>query len=269
MDPSLRGPDWMQISPVAGFLFHEKTHIALAAEVRGLNEFLSGFKIEGGTHRGYRRGFNEGDLPGFDWNKGGRLYGGNGSYQYTKPEKRLRMTIDGSPLVEIDVSASYLTMLYGLLGESSFDPPTRDPYDVDGVERSVAKAWMTATFGGKGHLRKWPDRTVEDFKKSDGRNLLDVMPLKDVRSAMVARHPVLRDWGTQEINWADLMFHESQAIIGAMVELMGRGIPSLVVHDSLMVREEDREAAFETLGRRYHAVSGIYPRMKVSRPAAH
>lgn len=25
MDPRHRGPDWMKISPVAGFLFHEKT----------------------------------------------------------------------------------------------------------------------------------------------------------------------------------------------------------------------------------------------------
>ena len=24
MDPQPRGPDWMKISPVAGFLFHEK-----------------------------------------------------------------------------------------------------------------------------------------------------------------------------------------------------------------------------------------------------
>ena len=29
MDPRHRGPDWMKISPVAGFLFHEKTQSGL------------------------------------------------------------------------------------------------------------------------------------------------------------------------------------------------------------------------------------------------
>ena len=29
MDPRHRGPDWMKISPVAGFLFHEKEHASI------------------------------------------------------------------------------------------------------------------------------------------------------------------------------------------------------------------------------------------------
>jgi hypothetical protein len=34
VDPQPRGPDWMKISPVAGFLFHEKEHSQAACLVR-------------------------------------------------------------------------------------------------------------------------------------------------------------------------------------------------------------------------------------------
>ena len=43
-------------------------------QVRSLNEYLDRFDLRGGSHRGYVRIFNQGDDPGFDWNKGGRLY---------------------------------------------------------------------------------------------------------------------------------------------------------------------------------------------------
>ena len=241
--------------------------LALKAQIVSLNAFLAEFNIQGGHHAGYRRIFNDGDSRTFNWNKGGRLYGATGSYQYLAPSTRLQMTIGGSRVVEIDISASYLTMLYGLLGEHSFDPHVRDPYAVDGVERSVAKAWTAVTFSNDvGHFTRWPASMMKAFLKSDGRNLPDVMSTSKVRTAMVARHPILARWGTLGITWADLMFHESQAVLGAMQELMAAGIPSLSVHDSLIVREEDREVSLETLGRHYHAVSGITPRMKVNTP---
>jgi hypothetical protein len=48
--------------------------IELEKQVRDLNDFLDGFDLRGGAHRGYVRIFNQGDHSGFDWNKGGRLY---------------------------------------------------------------------------------------------------------------------------------------------------------------------------------------------------
>ena len=39
-------------------------------QVRSLNEYLDRFDLRGGSHRGYVRIFNQGDDPGFDWNKG-------------------------------------------------------------------------------------------------------------------------------------------------------------------------------------------------------
>ena len=34
LDPSQRGPDWTQISPVAGSLFHERRHERLNEEIK-------------------------------------------------------------------------------------------------------------------------------------------------------------------------------------------------------------------------------------------
>ncbi len=136
----------------------------LEAEVKRLNEFLDGFDIRGGTHRGFRRIFNQGDQPGFAWDKGGRLYSqGENTYQQLKKHQRLAMTIDGEPVVEIDIRASYLTMLYGLLGQmfppgsmghiefrlGTFDP-SKDPYDIPDFDRDVVKLWTVATLGSSG-----------------------------------------------------------------------------------------------------------------------
>jgi hypothetical protein len=62
---------------------------ALEAEMHRLNRFLDGFEIEGGTHKGYRRIFNQGDDENYAWNKGGRLYGQSDGYQNLKSSARL------------------------------------------------------------------------------------------------------------------------------------------------------------------------------------
>jgi hypothetical protein len=54
----------------------------LRDEVHELNAFLESHTLEHGTHRGFFRGFNNGDVEGFEFNKGGRLYSaGEDSYQ--------------------------------------------------------------------------------------------------------------------------------------------------------------------------------------------
>jgi hypothetical protein len=109
----------------------------LEADMHRLNRFLDGFEITGGGHKGYRRIFNQGDTKDFAWNKGGRLYGQGGGYQSLKSSARLTMTIGGEPVGELDVTASYLTILHGL-SRLPFDPSS-DPYEVPGIARNIAK----------------------------------------------------------------------------------------------------------------------------------
>src|SRR4029077_3184664 len=123
--------------------------LELEQQVRSLNEFLDRFDLRGGSHRGYVRIFNQGDDPAFNWNKGGRLYSqGDQSYQRLKQTERLRMTIHGEEVVEIDIRASYLTIYHAHYGAPLDPDPERDPYDLPGLgaeARNVVKLWFVAT----------------------------------------------------------------------------------------------------------------------------
>jgi hypothetical protein len=252
----------------------------LEADLKRLNSFLDQFKLTGGLHRGYYRVFNLGDDPEFAWNKGGRLYSqGQPSYQQFKESNRVLMRIDGEPVVEIDIKASHLTILHGLL-DLPFSPAASDPYEVGELQplktpdtdlrRWVVKSWTVATLGHDKHHTRWPQKTIEDFHKKTrkhlgtGQNLGSVYPIRQVRAAMEAKHPILRQWGSLGISWADLQFIESEAVIGAMVEMMdNHNAPSLSVHDSLVVRLRDLEIAKDLLTRHYHERCGLRPELEI------
>src|SRR5258706_5126010 len=97
---------------------HTPASKKLEADVRELNEFLSRQQIEGGVNHGYIRIFQNGDEAGFNWNYGGRLYSQPPAtnYQQLSKKKRLKMTINGEAVAEIDIRASYLTLFYGWFG---------------------------------------------------------------------------------------------------------------------------------------------------------
>lgn len=137
-----------------------------------------------------------------------------------------------------------------------------DPYDV-GLPRDVVKIWTVATLGYSKHFQKWPPSLSADYLDNHGHKISSVAKLGEVKALMVARHPVLADWGNG-LNWADLQYAESNAMLGAMIDLMRLGKPSLSVHDSLVVRREDEADACEALSRNYQAVCGISPGLKVS-----
>ena len=55
------------------------------------------------------------------------------------------------------------------------------------------------------------------------------------------------------------MYIESQAVLGAMIELMGQGTPSLSVHDSLIVPVYERSIAANVLSEQYRKATGVLP----------
>jgi hypothetical protein len=257
---------WVGADKVDGrrqdYLRNTKTK-EMETEVKALNAFLDTFLIEGGSgfkgFHGFIRIFNQGDIPGFDWNKGGRLYG---DFQLLPDVERLEMTIGTEPVVEIDISASYLTLLHGLQGLPF--APESDAYSVGGFDRVIIKAWLTATLGHNKHFEQWPDESVRRLQKAGIQDPEGTAPIKMVRAAMESRYPVLKEWPEQRLTWADLMFAEAKAIIAAMTELMSESIPSLCVHDSVLVRQRDEERTKDILSARYKEVCGINPRLKVA-----
>jgi hypothetical protein len=84
----------------------------LERDIKELNEFLARFELTGGRHEGYVRIFNN-----CSWQKGGRLYSQcHGSYQLMPEPKRWEMKINGEPVAEIDIKASFLTVYHAKLG---------------------------------------------------------------------------------------------------------------------------------------------------------
>jgi hypothetical protein len=248
----------------------------LEAEVRGLNEFLDKQEFGGGCiHRGYVRIFQNGDASHFNWDQGGRLYSQppNTNYQQQSGAKRLEMTINGSPVVEIDLRASYLTIFHAWHGVQL--DQHKDPYVIPelGVEaRDIVKLWVAATFGNTALLSKWPSDLLKDYEEEHGHPLdRKRYAVAKLRDKIIAHHPILERWG-QPLDgrlrtWADLMFSESKVIIGTMVALMKmRAIPSLAVHDSLIVAQEHEEWTCAVLNSCYFHHLRVKPLIKVNKP---
>jgi hypothetical protein len=94
---------------------------------------------------------------------GGRLYSQHftNSYQVMGGDERLRMTINGEPVAEIDIRASYLTIFLALHG---IQLPESDPYELPGLgpeHRNAVKQWMVGTFGNSMPIRRWPPRMLQ------------------------------------------------------------------------------------------------------------
>ena len=235
-------------------------------DIKDLNEFLSRHEIGGGGHRGYRRIFNQGDQTPYRWDKGGRLYSvGDDSYQTLKKAQRLQMTLDSEPVVEIDIRASYLTLLHGLR-RVPFDPTKRDPYRVGHLPRAVVKAWVTMTIGHSKFHRSWPKRIAEDLRET-GEESIDTRKyqVKQIAPIILAHLPILKDWPEQPLTGFDLMYRESEAVIGTMLELMRQyEVPSLSVHDSIIVPANRAKDAASILGQRYERVAGISPYLQTN-----
>lgn len=76
-----------------------------------------------------RRIFNEG------FGRGGRFYAEGGAWQTLPKQERLRIVIDGEPVVEIDYAAFHPTLLYAELGL----PAPTEPYAAPGFSRDLVK----------------------------------------------------------------------------------------------------------------------------------
>ena len=141
----------------------------LEQDVKEINEFVSKRTIKGATHRWFRRIFSLGDDLLFDWNKGGRFYSsGRDTYQVRERGDRLKMTIDGEPVCEIDIRASYLTILHALHKIPFAVSAEHDPYDFPGFPRGVVKTWCNVRFGTKKRFSKWPPKAIKNFAKYNG-----------------------------------------------------------------------------------------------------
>jgi hypothetical protein len=246
-------------------------------EVAALNVFFAEHKLEGARHIGWVRMFHEATSRDFNFDKGGRLYSQPWvpklNYQHMPRESRTELKIDGEQLSEIDISGSYLTIYHAAHGhEVDVAGAYEDILGPEGIDRAIVKAWVNASFGNRGLLGQWSPGIKKDFAKkyrSEGWEIdPKKYPVKHVREAVLARHPLLASWGQQApgipSSYGDLMFQESRAIISTMVRLATEHfIPSAPVHDSLLVPRSKVAVARRLLQQQFKDVLGVTPLLKV------
>jgi hypothetical protein len=266
------GSFYSDTKPVGRSMDFERTPQveAMEAPLRELNEFFAKQTLRGGSHEGYIQIFHNGDDPDFRWNMGGRLYSQHfsDSYQVLSAAKRARMTINGERVAEIDIRASYLTIFLSLHGIQL--DPQRDPYLLEGLgpsDRPAVKAWMVATFGNTKPIRRWPPKMLQKSPE------LVQYKAAEITKAALAHYPALQRWG-EPLNgrvhdWADLMWRESGVMRSTMVDLKREhAVPSLSVHDSLIVPTSKAEVASQTLARFFHLRTQVKPLLINQPPAA-
>jgi hypothetical protein len=260
---------------IKGKVLKVDTPARLRDEMQELNAFLEGFTLEHGTHRGFFRGYNNGDRPGFDFDRGGRIYSaGEDSYQNLPSGERLKLTVNGEAVAEVDVRASFITILYAM-HKLDLDG---DPYVITdlGIEgRQAVKMFVAATLGNGAPIEKWSRTHSKDFFEDTGLKLQKRWSLSLVAQSTLKKHPVLGQLDEpikgRKRDWSDLMWIESQAILKTMLDLKRNyQVPSYPVHDSLIVPKSKVDRAARQLRAHYlgelldfHS-QPTYPNLKVS-----
>lgn len=222
----------------------------LRQEMDELNRAILGHEITGISFPGLQRIFNDGDVEDYAWDRGGRFYSlpGGRPYEQLPSVRRLeRIRMNGQRVCEVDIRASHLTILHALLQEPMKSDD--DPYEIEGVERTVAKQWCTHVLGsGKSSARRWGDEAKKAYSLSyEGRSLQTDFPMAKVGQRVMAKHPVflrLEEAGLQSVN---LQFHESEVLRLAMMELLQANVPVLPMHDALIVPHAGSQDAADAL----------------------
>jgi hypothetical protein len=125
------------------------------------------------------------------------------------------------------------------------------------------------TVGNSAFPRRWSAERASEYFEATGRKLGSDYPLRTIRDAVAAAYPLLAELKSDDEKpslWAELMFKESTAILTTMLRLMERGIPSLGVHDSLIVPRRHEATATELLRSNYGAATTATPFIRCRRP---
>lgn len=225
------------------------------ADMQFINEQLHQHQLEGGEFTGLKRIFNNYTDEGYSWDAGGRMYGvEQDGYQKLASSERTKMTVNGEPVVEIDIEACFLTILFGLMNKPM---PNQDMYEVDGMPRPIVKRWMTIALTNGKLPTRWPSKAKRELeKKLPG---LKIPAATNVAKAVLKRYKWLEGMSDSDIGWPKLQYIESTVMKNTVMELLGEGIPAYPVHDSVIVPASARVQAIDVLQRQFEAEVGVIP----------
>jgi len=188
-----------------------------------------------------------------DWRSNGKLrYGGRTYHPFMgfKEEKRLRITINGSPVAIVDYPASLPNVLYRLVTGRFLE--TEDPYEVKGVHRKTVKFLMNMMINNgsvraaaraankniakqKSEVQKWFEADHRKF-----RSLSKIMALIAERNA-----PIAECFFRGKIHGQRYAWHEQNLVFEVARLLARMDVPALTVHDEFIVPVDMVQAVHE------------------------
>ena len=258
---------------------NEDTLAASESRIQALNDFWRQHPLElpnGHAVASATRVFHDGRFDA-----GGRIYGGWTGLD--QKSKRLQCTIDGEPIVEIDIRASQPTLLSSLLGYKLGRLGPQDEWDdvygelsnlasvnhywtivddkIDKIElikrnRNVAKGVVMALIGSGLPLKaKATSELVKDFGLTpQGWSLF--------RDKLVETIPALNDLEPRYdqkgqldgyINGAGfLSYYESEMTLRTVEALIEQDVPAYPVHDCLIVKVSNAVVAAKIFRQTIH-----------------
>lgn len=194
---------------------------------------------------------------------GGRFYAsGSDSFQVISKAERRFVQVNGEPVAEADLSASFLSIFLALAGAP---PPSPDPYELTGprdVPRVAVKQWFLQTLQTGTPCVRWSPKAPPEARS--------VSP-SVIRRAALATYPALSQLGSwlpqqlrngvapDQLGWAGAMrlqAIESDIIADTMTALMDAGGVALPLHDAVLVPASWAQRAAEELQRAFTARIG-------------
>lgn len=162
--------------------------------------------------------------------KGGRFYG---TWTSMRKVERLKCTIDGKPVAEVDVSGMFLTLLCSISGHVPFTTRFKDPYQLPhhfkDIDRSEVKAVINSAIGGGTSKQYQPTKMIKDANISQER-------LSEIRSAIMPAYECLQSLHKTEMYSETLAMHEVE-IMMRLVERLQK--PIFILHDCLICQQDD------------------------------
>jgi hypothetical protein len=174
--------------------------------------------------------------------KGGRFYG---PWTSMRKVERLKCTIGGKPVAEVDVSGMFLTLLCSITGDVPFKTRFEDPYQLPhhfkGIDRSEIKAVINSAIGGGSWKQYQPTKMIEEEGISQER-------LKEIRSAIIPTYKCLQSLHKTEMYSETLAMHEVE-IMMRLVERLQK--PIFILHDCLICQQDDALDVGKELQKQY------------------
>lgn len=192
-----------------------------------------------------QRIFNKGSFT-----QGGRFF--NAWWVTIRKEYRSLITLDGEPTIEIDYVGMNPTMLYAMKGHEL----NGDPYKPEGVLSEVTRDDIKLTFNKLVFGDKIPTITPK------GAVLPKGMKYKHVVQAVIDRHNILEEYFGKAMS-GTMQYRDSCIVEDVLLQLADKGIPSLPIHDSFIVKKGDQRALEQVMTQIFKDHTGVKPQLRI------